>query len=412
MPTAYPTPAINQTLFVVRRAPAQLRQGLLSFLALSEAHPDLHPAVIGAVLASPASDRQSLLDAARQCLGQGDSGNLEAQPTNSQLSLSSDSDEAWEDAVEDLDFLRKQTRASSNMASVVTDSEVVRLEREAEEWRVRWQQTRQLSFWTRYKECRSRLVDFKTRSGTAGTAGAGRQQLLSSNSRLSDLERQRQEHERRLLELKQRRERLRWSKHYEEQTRIHHSKLAETQLQDQLRKLEETAQVRRLQHQRRVQELIEELAVDEQDKPQSVEPKMAKLDESRSEFTHAWDDFCHWEKMVSDEKEVLVVPNPPDLIPFMQPQTQMIEQALQKSESWGDDKHFVNRHDEDSGFDERKKWFEEALLAWHAPDEDFGTSLYSPPEPTWKPTPASKPAAPHWFESAWNAWQGPAVLIR
>ncbi|XP_034241119.1 inner centromere protein-like [Thrips palmi] len=473
-------PVINASKAAsLRSAPVQLREGVHTFLSLAKLNPDLHPAVLAAILARPACERRSLLEAARASTEsklsgcspeQGKQGKQAASPADT---LSSDSDEVWEDAVEDLDCAAKKQQQDHavDMATVVVgdkvdDGELERLERDAADFQRAWQETRQLGAWTRYTECRKKLAELRERAKRARNIDEERTQ---QEAKWSQLEALREVHERRLAELNRRRERLRLSRQYHEQTRLHHAQLAQSQLQQQLRDLEQRQQARRLQHLQRMQQLMAELAEERADKqplrrsasePSTTSPSPASSASSRATagsaaqddvFTHMWDDFSHWEKMVNDDKEnadpadatprpakacssacsAVAFGNPPDLIPVIP----VMPSSAAGAGVWGQksvggnqhgNPHYGRRHSVAvDGFEERKKWFEEALLSWHAQgdEEDFGTSsLTSSARPRMDAIgdgrSQRRDASPWhtvpwhtvpWHHAAWSAWTGPAT---
>ncbi|KAE8753012.1 hypothetical protein FOCC_FOCC000358 [Frankliniella occidentalis] len=437
------------------RAPPQLKDGVHTFLSLAKMHPELHPAVLAAILAQPASERQALLQAASGAAQQPCSPPASQQAKGANgltLTPSSDcSDDVWEDAVESLDRDPKSqarpasagtpsgTAPSVPMASVVEDapSELQRLEQEAADCHRAWQQSRQLVHWTRYNDCRNRMAQLKRRNS---------EDPDTPDSRFAQLQAQREVHERRLVELAKRRERLRWSRRYHEQTRAHHTQLAQAQLQERLRELEERAQLRRLQHLQRLQQLVSELSImDQEDMEERQRSTTTRrkidapkpVDSSVDEFTHVWDDFSHWEKMVSDDvkenedpadastvpsqspvgtrrPDVPMLANQPDLIPVLPPVPgQAGPWRTTRSSSCSSISSGGQRRSPDSGFEERKKWFEEALLSWHAQDDEehFGTSLYPSSYVRGRAQDRAGERAPQWSQAAWSAWQGPSYTI-
>lgn len=415
-------------------APVQLREGIHTYMSLAKTNPHLHPAVLAAILARPPQERRTLLEAARFS-GEQKLGVRQARSARSYAdTLSSSSDEVWEDAVEDLHAANVIKSEPVDMATVVEGggdaAHLQRLEREAAEHHRAWQETRQLGAWTRYTECRKKLAEVRGRQRREARDEAERAQ---QESKWSQLEALREVHERRLAELNRRRERLRLSRQYHEQTRLHHAQLAQAQLQDQLRQLEERQQRRRLQHLQRVQQLVDELAAgDRGDTPAKAKVAAAKPTPSSTaapedEFTHVWDDFSHWEKMVSDDKEnvdpvaparkaactgsAMAFGNQPDLIPVMPSSNVWRHKTVggQHSSPHGGRRHSIAA--DGDGFEERKKWFEQALLSWHAQDddeEDLGTSLYSTAA-AMRPAHGLGGYESPWHHAAWPAWTGPAT---
>lgn len=211
--------------------------------------------------------------------------------------------------------------------------------------------------------------------------------------------------------------------------------------------------MRRLEHMRRVQQLTLELSADEE-REEARERRMAAARAARAgqsstpalptatvkveaedEFTHVWDDFSHWEKMVNDEETsprkgalALSLPNlqsqsdvgaPVPERAASVPNVPSVPSLPGQAAMWRTDQARTGK----ISFEERKKWFEEALLAWHAQDdeEDFGTSLYAresqgvigqPKRSSANSEPSGLCAPnPAWFHSAWGGWQGPAVIF-
>lgn len=169
--------------------------------------------------------------------------------------------------------------------------------------------------------------------------------------------------------------------------------------------------------------------------------------ESEDVFTHMWDDFSHWEKMVSDDKDhvedrrpascssmsdmsIMAFSNQPDLIPVMpsMPAVPSMPSSAAGAGVWRHKgvEHAARRHSvagDGDGFEERKRWFEQALLSWHAQDDEehFGTSLYTPSlqqrQPPLEAIGGGRGlradighghAAP-WHHAAWSAWTAPAT---
>ncbi|KAK3921885.1 Nipped-B-like protein pqn-85 [Frankliniella fusca] len=452
--------------------PSQLKDGVHTFMSLAKTYPDLHPAVLAAILAQPASERPALLEAARgtappppapQQPGSPPPASQQGKCPAVTLTPCSDSDDVWEDAVGSPVKVHKTpppaAAAAVPVASEVVDvpgeGELQRLEREAAECHRAWQRSRQLSHWMRYNDCRNRIRQLR------------RPDTKEVDRRFAQLQALREMHERRLAELVRRRERLLLSKRYHEQTRAHLAQLAQAQLKDKLRELEERAQARRLKHLQRLQELVSELSLmDQQDseaaaaaaaagasgsRKKADAPPPVNADSSIDEFTHVWDDFSHWEKMVSDDDKEneepvddeshptsqspvgtrpaapapapavpprplqSLITNQPDLIPQLPPAPghdgpwrSTLARSLMRSSSCSSAGPWRSP---DSGFEERKKWFEEALNSWHGQDEEefSGATLY--PATYFRgrlPQDRAVEQSPQWYQAAWKAWQGPA----